>query len=374
MSRKGENIYRRKDGRWEARYIKGHTPKGGIRYGYCYGKTYTEVREKVRKEKSTFLNKKSAQENARKKCFAVCCHEWLEIKKSYVKESTYVKYEMILRKHIIPEFGDCHPDGFTEMLIGKFSVRLLQETGLCPKTVRDILSVLRSVLDYTKKQNIVLKTAEVTYPRLSYKEMRVLSCEEQKKFTEYLLDDMDQYRFGVLLALGTGLRLGELCALRWEDISLEERTIFVHRTMQRLKNTGDPENGKTRIVISRPKSDRSVRTIPLNEDTLNLCRCWKAATPAAYILTGEETHYIEPRIMQYRMEQYAKTCGLKNVHFHTLRHSFATRCVEAGFDIKSLSEILGHSSPRITLERYVHSSMKLKRENMEKLNLGYSMR
>lgn len=281
---------------------------------------------------------------------------------------------MILRRHIIPELGRYYPEGLTEILIGQFGSRLIRETGLCPKTVRDILSVLRSILAYTKKQNIDLRAVEVAYPRMFYKEMRVLSCEEQKKLTEYLLDDMDQYRFGVLLALGTGLRLGELCALRWADVSLDERTIFVHQTMQRLKNTGDPENGRTRIVISRPKSDRSVRTIPLNEDTLNLCRCREVSAPSAYILTGEEAHYIEPRMMQYRMEQYAKTCGLKDVHFHTLRHSFATRCVEAGFDIKSLSEILGHSSLRITLERYVHSSMELKRENMEKLNLGYCIK
>ena len=194
-------------------------------------------------------------------------------------------------------------------------------------------------------------------------------------------------------ALLTGLRVEEICALRWSDISLSHRILCVRQTMQRLKNTenmgkpghaeisestgktgrtneaGSAGGRKTKILISVPKSSTSVRVIPLNRELTELCRKWKAPYPAAYVLTGEEKRYMEPRTLQYRMERYAKDCGLEGVHFHTLRHSFATRCVEAGFEMKSLSEILGHSSPRITLERYVHSSLDLKRENMDKLTL-----
>ena len=122
-------------------------------------------------------------------------------------------------------------------------------------------------------------------------------------------------------------------------------------------------------MISVPKSSTSVRVIPLNGEMTELCRKWKPLNPDAYVLTGEEKRYMEPRALQYRIGRCTKSCGLEGVHFHTLRHSFATRCVEAGFEIKSLSEILGHSSPRITLERYVHSSLDLKRENMDKLTL-----
>ena len=197
----------------------------------------------------------------------------------------------------------------------------------------------------------------------------------------------------MLLALLTGLRVGEICALRWSDISLSHQTLCIRQTMQRLKNIENageskgpensqrPENtenaedregtaaGKTRILISAPKSNTSVRVIPLNRELTELCRKWKPLNPKAYVLTGEEKRYMEPRTLQYRMERYTKACGLEGVHFHTLRHSFATRCVEAGFEMKSLSEILGHSSPRITLERYVHSSLELKRENMDRLTL-----
>ena len=122
-------------------------------------------------------------------------------------------------------------------------------------------------------------------------------------------------------------------------------------------------------MISVPKRSTSVRIIPLNREMTELCRKWKPLNPEAYVLTGEEKRYMEPRALQYRIGRCTKSCGLEGVHFHTLRHSFATRCVEAGFEIKSLSEILGHSSPRITLERYVHSSLDLKRENMDKLTL-----
>ena len=137
--------------------------------------------------------------------------------------------------------------------------------------------------------------------------------------------------------------------------------------MQRLKDLQNESNKKTKIIISAPKSDTSARVIPLTDYTVNLCKQYNPNNPDAFILTGKSNCIIEPRTLQYKMEKYTKEVGLKDVHFHTLRHTFATRCVEVGFEIKSLSEILGHSSPKITLERYVHSSLELKRDNMNKL-------
>lgn len=371
MGRKGENIYKRKDGRWEARYFKGYTSNGAKYYGYCYGKTYLEAKNKVNEARAAFLNKQPLPEKGRKKRLSSYCDEWLCLKRSRVKESTFEKYECILQKHIKPRIGGNYVEMLTEIQIEQFSYELLHDANLSPKTVKDILAVLRSVLDYAIRQSNMARPIEIAYPKNNYKEMRVLSAEEQYQFIEYLTDDMDECKFGVLLALLTGLRLGEICALRWSDISILNRTICVRHTMQRLKNTNCIADGKTRIVITAPKSNTSFRVIPLNDDTANLCRRWHLQNNAAYILTGNENHFIEPRTLQYRMEKYTKECGLEGVHFHTLRHSFATRCIEAGFDIKSLSEILGHASPTITLDRYVHSSLKLKRENMEKLNGRY---
>ena len=393
MSKKGENIYKRKDGRWEARYIKGYSPEGRARYGYCYGRTYHEPKSKASQARAALLHHQPLPGRDRKKRFAACCDEWLQLKRSSIRESTYVKYETIIEKHIKPGLGGCFTDTLSELLVEQFSYDLLHQKRLAPKTVRDILSLLRSILKYTERQFPSIQPVNVVYPRENRKEMRVLSPEEQRHFTEYLLEDMDSCRFGMLLALLTGLRVGEICALRWSDISLSHRILCVRQTMQRLKNTenmgkpghaeisestgktgrtneaGSAGGRKTKILISVPKSSTSVRVIPLNRELTELCRKWKAPYPAAYVLTGEEKRYMEPRTLQYRMERYAKDCGLEGVHFHTLRHSFATRCVEAGFEMKSLSEILGHSSPRITLERYVHSSLDLKRENMDKLTL-----
>ena len=378
MSKKGENIYRRKDGRWEARYIKGYSPEGRARYGYCYGRTYYEAKNKAGQARAALLHHQPLPGRDRKKRFAVCCDEWLQLKRNSIRESTYVKYGTIIEKHIKPGLGGCFTDTLSELLVEQYGYDLLHKEKLAPKTVRDILSLLRSILTYTERQFPSMQPVSVTYPRENRKEMRVLSPEEQRRFTEYLLQDMDSCRFGMLLALLTGLRVGEICALRWSDISLSHRTISVRQTMQRLKDTENVENTesqesgenrKTKILISAPKSNTSVRVIPLNRELTELCRKWKPLNPKAYVLTGEEKRYMEPRTLQYRMERYTKACGLEGVHFHTLRHSFATRCVEAGFEMKSLSEILGHSSPRITLERYVHSSLELKRENMDRLTL-----
>ena len=353
-----------------ARYIKEHRINGRIHYGYCYGKTYHEARDKVNQARYALMNDQLLPVRGKRNRFADYCNEWLYLKRSSVKPSTFVKYTTILEKYIKPDLGQYFSEAISEILVEQFSYRLIHERGLSPKTVRDILSVLHSILNYTTKQNPLAKPVDIVYPRQDRKEMRVLTCEEQKRFTEYLLQDMDPCKFGVLLALLTGLRIGEVCALKWEDISLENKVIFVRHTMQRLKNLNPASEERTRIITGVPKSGRSVRIIPMNQDIEKLCNKWRADDPEAYVLTGKAGYFLEPRTLQYRMRQYTKDCDLKNVHFHTLRHSFATRCVEAGFEIRSLSEILGHSSTRITLECYVHSSMNLKRKNMEKLKIA----
>ena len=179
---------------------------------------------------------------------------------------------------------------------------------------------------------------------------------------------MSPCKFGILLAVFTGMRIGELCALRWENINLKDKTIHINATMQRLKNQ-DPDNpAKTRITITPPKSEMSVRTIPMTDEIFALCRKIQCLDGKSFILTGN-LQYMEPRTLQNRFKKIIRECGLENVHFHTLRHTFATRCVEVGFEIKSLSEILGHANTSITLEQYVHSSLEMKRSNMNKLKV-----
>lgn len=368
MSKKGENIYKRKDGRWEGRYIKGHAPDGTAQYGYCYGRTYRDVRQTVTAARAALLT--NATVNGRSKRLSVYCDEWLQLKRSRVKTSTYVKYLTTVENHIKPQLGSCLASALSALQVEQFGYDLMHIAGLSAKTVKDILAILHSILLYVGKEVPNLRPIEIVYPKTDKKEMRVLTRDEQDRLIRYLTQQTDLCKFGTLFTLLTGLRLGEVCALRWRDISEEDGLVRVSATMQRIKdleNTG----AKTKIVISEPKSASSARVIPLSAFAMELCRQFRSA-PEAFILTGESGHYLEPRVMQYHMERYAAACGLTGVHFHTLRHSFATRCVEVGFEIKSLSEVLGHASPQITLDRYVHSSLELKRENMNKLAaLGY---
>ncbi len=366
MSRKGENIFKRKDGRWEARYIKGRELSGRIRYGFCYGRTYREAKEKAAACRAAALSGAPAPVSGSGR-FSVFCQEWLRLEREKVRDSTYDKYETVLNNHILPKLGDCRPAGITAEVAERFKRELLAE-GLAPKTVRDDLAELRSILKYTASRLPGgLAEVAIAYPREQKREARVLSPEEQRRFVEYLRTDTDTCKFGVLLALYTGLRIGELCALRWGNISLRDRTLRVEAAMQRLRDREHAGGGRTRVVIGRPKSAASVRSIPLTDRAAGLCGQYDPHDPAAFILTGTEK-YMEPRQLQRRLEKYTRECGLEGVHFHTIRHTFATRCVEAGFELKSLSEILGHSDTSVTLDRYVHSSMQLKRENMDKLS------
>ena len=366
---KGENIFKRKDGRWEARYIKGHELSGKIKYGFCYGKTYAEAKEKVTKYKAALIGGKPVEQKRSRHRFAFYCDEWLSVRKKDVKESTYVKYVTTMENHIKPKLGGCFPLGMTTALVDGFTEELLFEEELAPKTVHDILIVLHGVLKYTTARFPgVFPGIEIRYPKVGKKEMRVLSREEQARFVSYLLEDMDVCKFGVLLALFTGIRIGELCALQWQNVSVEDRTIRIDATMQRLRDADMTGGMRTRVVIGAPKSDTSIRTIPITDLTAELCRKMNPHRSAAYVLTGTEK-YMEPRTLQYRMKKYVKECGMEGVHFHTLRHTFATRAVEVGFEIKSLSEVLGHANTTITLNRYVHSSIELKRANMSKMSV-----
>lgn len=369
MSR-GENIFKRKDGRWEARYIKRYDSFGKAKYGFCYGRTYKEAKEKVTKAKGMIACKIPEPTISRKNCLEFYCDEWLESRKTDVRESTYVKYQAVLNKYIKPYFGHYDPLNLDKILVDHFKNDLILEKGLSNKTVQDILVILKSIFKYTASFFPgEFPALDIGFLKCEKKDARVLSCAEQNKLIEYLLEDMDDCKFAILLALFTGMRIGELCALRWKNISIPDRTVHITATMQRLRDVNGNGETHTHLVTGVPKSRTSMRIIPLTDDAVGLCGRMQPKSPAAFVLTGTQK-CMEPRTLQYRLKKYTKACGLENVHFHTLRHTFATRAVEAGFEIKSLSEILGHASTTITLDRYVHSSMELKRIEMSKLHFA----
>jgi len=363
MSKKGENIYKRKDGRWEARYEKCRSVTGKIVYGYCYGKTYREAKQKMQNAIShASLKSKAQKDEDRFQCF---CDGWLSEKAVTIKQSSYIKYDIMLEKHIKPFLGHFMLAEITTALCSRFREVLSEKES--PKMVRDILTVLKAVLKFSQRKEPSFRNdIDIVMPKTVQKEMRVLSSEKAALFIQYLLADLDACKFGIILSAMTGMRIGEICALKWENISLADGTVKVSSTMQRLRKLDKIQSNRTEVVIGVPKSNSSLRTIPLTKECLKLCE--KMAEPCGcFVLTGSSS-YMEPRALQYRLKKYTEECGLKDVHFHTLRHTFATRCVEVGFEIKSLSEVLGHSSTTITLDRYVHSSLQLKRTNMDKLS------
>ncbi len=285
---------------------------------------------------------------------------WLAVQRFRVKESTYNKYATALEKHILPRLGAYAPESISRGVLEEFALALQTENALSAKSVRDVLTLLGSLLRYAGCG----AADALPYPKILPKDIRVLSREEERTVRRHLAQEPEAWRFGVLLALETGLRLGEVCALRWKCVSVENGTVRIESAVQRLQDRSG-EGGRTRLVTGSPKSDSSVRIIPLPDDLL---------APAAllrrpgekYVLTGTEK-CPDPRTVQYRFAALMRECGLEGVHFHTLRHTFATRAAEVGVDIKSLSEILGHSGTAVTLDRYVHSSLERKREEMRKL-------
>ncbi len=364
---RGETIFKRKNGRWEARYRKERDPSGRIRYGFCYGKTYREAKEKVGRAKSALAAGGPPIVPGKGDRLAYYCDEWALANRHRWKESTFVRYRTILERYVKPKLGLYPPQSITLSELSAFSEDLFAEYHLSSKTIRDILSTLHGVLKYfAREQPGVYACTEFIYPKVPKTEARVLTVEEENRLLGFLTTDMDACKFGVALALLTGMRIGELCALKWENVSLTENTVRVTASMQRVQTNNPQEAGKTKIVVSRPKSEKSVRVIPLSPLAGRLCGQMAPQAPGAYVLTGT-SDYMEPRMLQYRFAAYSRACGLEQVHFHTLRHTFATRCAEAGFDVKSLSEILGHATTAITLERYVHATLEQKMNDMKKL-------
>ncbi|HBA51102.1 MAG TPA: site-specific integrase [Lachnospiraceae bacterium] len=374
---RGENVFQRKDGRFEARYIKGRRADGKPIYGFCYGKTYEEAREKA-VQAGGRAESSSGRENSAGNTMACFCDEWLHINRNRLKPSSHAKYRADIENHIKPFFGQKQPRDILPEEVDVFTRMLLDEKKLSPKTVRSILVLFHSVLCYVKSRlGEEPKAMDIHYPKNQKKSTRVLNKKEESALLRILGEEMDLDKFGIYLALRTGMRIGEVCALRWRDISMESEIIAVCHTVQRLPletgDTGTEErkdtcrmHGKTALSMGTPKSDSSVRLIPLMPDIAALCERFRTESQEDFVLTGTDK-CMEPRKLQRRLKKYLEECSIEEAHFHTLRHTFATRCVEAGFDVKTLSEILGHSNISITLNQYVHPNMDLKRENMSRL-------
>ena len=378
MARKGENIYKRKDGRWEGRYIQNRSENGKAIYGYIYGKTYKDVKSRLAIAKANVIEDKtiSMVSTSNTITFEEAANKWLKDISCRIKLSTANKYLNILNSYLIPKFGKTNLEDINQEVLETYTKHLLtmggfKENGLSSKTVSDIISVYRSTIKYARYKNFLVSSdgSNLCIKR-NINTLRILSISEQNKLINYLLENNDLCNMGILLALNTGIRIGELCALCWEDISLEDKVIHINKTMQRIQVKD--EDKKTKIIVTSPKSTCSIRDIPIPKHILIMLYDYK--NNSGYFLTGSKTKYIEPRTMENKLKKATNKCNIDNLHFHSLRHTFATRCIEIGFDVKCLSEILGHSDVSITLNRYVHPTLELKAHHMNKLSDLFSVK
>ncbi len=350
MARRGENIYKRKDGRWEGRYKCGYTEQGKAKYRSVYGHSYAEVRSKLAPFKASMAVSYTTCRLTVKELF----DEWLSAVKLRVKSSTYANYLMKVERHILPEFGDLRYDSLTVQMLNSFVQKKL-DAGLSAKYVSDIIIVFKTMAKYTAKTHGFRNTlTDVTLPKVHRKEKPLLSNIQQWKLCKYLTKNPSPTALCILLSLYTGLRVGEVCGLMWGDIDFEKSILTVRRTIQRIRTSVH----KTRIIADRPKTCSSRRSIPIPTFIMKLLRDSRSADDN-YVLSDSET-VIEPRTLQRRFKSILKKADLPSVSYHSLRHAFATNCLQAGFDVKTLSEILGHASVETTLNRYVHTSMERK--------------
>lgn len=290
---------------------------------------------------------------------------WKEYKRPYVKQSTMAAYVLILENHVLPYFGD--GDSLHEQEVQAFVLQKL-ERGLSVKTVKDILIVLKMVMKFgVKNEWMTYYEWDIKYPTTSTnKELEVLSVANHRKILDYIQTHFSFTGLGIYISLTTGLRIGEVCALKWNDINVTDGTITVSRTIERIYII---EGGRkhTEVVINTPKTKNSCREIPMNKELLAMIKpLKKVVNDDFYVLTNDE-HPTEPRTYRNYYNRLMAKLGIPKLKYHGLRHSFATRCIEAGCDYKTVSVLLGHSNISTTLDLYVHPNMEQKKRCISKM-------
>ncbi|MBM7690456.1 amino transferase [Enterococcus ureilyticus] len=364
MARRGENIYKRKDGRWEGRYIKGRQQNGKIHYGYIYGYKYSEVKHQL------ILKKYEKQTNHSKNLLPYegqlldWSNYWLEtFVRPTVKSSTYASYKNKMNVHVLSRIGSIKLQKLTQADIDSMLKKM--DKTLKASSIRSIVSVLKNCLSKAVSLKLLIENPclGLELPKIRRKTVQALSIKDQAKLVQEI--NTSQKFFSIMLALQTGLRIGEICGLKWEDIDFENNTLGVNRTVLRIQ-IEDTSGRKTEIVEVTPKSTNSQRKIPISKSLRKKLLELKAISKSDYVISNKHKA-LEPRTIAYRFQIIRKKIGLENFSFHSLRHTFATRCLEAGGNIATISSLLGHSSTKMTLDCYTNSFFSEERQLVEKL-------
>jgi integrase len=291
--------------------------------------------------------------------------EWKEEKKKYVKKSTYAAYQLLIQNHIKPYFGDLYE--VNEEKVQQFVFDKL-DAGLSEKTIRDIIIVLKMILKFGIK-NGYLEYAQIDakFPsKQEKKDLDVLSKADQKKFMEHLRNNFTFKNLGIFICLSTGMRIGEICGLRWCDVDTVEGVIKVRHTLQRIYII-EGETRHTELLLDTPKTANSVRDIPMSSELLKMLKSLNKVVNENYYVISNDIKPIEPRTYRNYYKKLCKQLDIPELKFHGLRHSFATRCIESKADYKTVSVLLGHSNISTTLNLYVHPNKEQKKKTIDKM-------
>jgi len=291
--------------------------------------------------------------------------EWKIEKKKYVKKSSYAAYALLVENHLIPAFGNKHQ--VSESDIQNFVLQKL-DTGLSQKTVKDMLIVLKMIFKFGfKKELIEMPSFDIQFPTEHKKqEIEVLSIGEQKKIMNYTQEHFTFRNLGIYICLCSGIRIGEVCAITWNDLNTEKGVICVRQTIQRIYNV-DNEEQKTELTIDSPKTRNSIRDIPMNRKLLQMLKPIKKVVNPNYFVLTNEAKPTEPRTYRNYFKKLMNKLELSDLKFHGLRHSFATRCIESKCDYKTVSVLLGHSNISTTLNLYVHPNLEQKKKAINQM-------
>lgn len=291
--------------------------------------------------------------------------EWKEEKKKYVKKSTYAAYQLLIQNHIKPYFGDLYE--VNEEKVQQFVFDKL-DAGLSEKTIRDIIIVLKMILKFGIKNGYLeYVQIDAKFPsKQEKKDLDVLSKADQKKFMEHLRNNFTFKNLGIFICLSTGMRIGEICGLRWCDVDTVEGVIKVRHTLQRIYII-EGETRHTELLLDTPKTANSVRDIPMSSELLKMLKSLNKVVNENYYVISNDIKPIEPRTYRNYYKKLCRQLDILELKFHGLRHSFATRCIESKADYKTVSVLLGHSNISTTLNLYVHPNKEQKKKTIDKM-------